>query len=167
MPNINSPNGFRPIRHLSGGTIRTNEYRIASALASNIFIGDLVVLKNDGYLDKAAAGDVNVIGVFAGVRWTDADGTPRWEKRWPTGQTTLGSADAKALVYDDPNTVYEAQVTGAAFAQTNVGNNADILATAGDTVTASRRSTHGPSASPTRRSGASARSNFTGGTKGS
>lgn len=136
MANVNAPNGFRPVRHLSGGVIRQNEGKIASGLGSNIFTGDLVVLKNDGYLDKAAAGDVNCIGVFAGVYWTDTDGTPRFEKRWPTGQTTLGSADAKAMIYDDPHIVYEAQVTGAALAQTHIGNNADILATAGSTTTA-------------------------------
>lgn len=135
MPNVNAPNGFRPLRHGSGGVIRMGEYRLASGLGSNIFTGDLVVLKSDGYLDKAIAGDVNIKGVFAGVRWTDTDGTPRFEKRWPTGTATKGSADAFALVYDDPTTIFEAQVTGAAFAQTNVGNNADILATAGDTST--------------------------------
>lgn len=136
MANTNAPNGFRPVRHLSGGTHRLNEYRIASALASDIFTGDIVVLKSDGYLDKGAATDTNIIGVFAGVRWTDTDGTPRMERRWPSGTATKGSADAFALVYDDPNTVFEAQcTTGTAFAQTMVGNNADITATAGNTST--------------------------------
>lgn len=136
MPNTNAPNGFRPARHLSGGTVRLNEYKIASALASDIFMGDIVVLKSDGYLDKGAATDTNIIGVFAGCRWTDTDGTPRFERRWPTGTVTKGSAEAYALVYDDPNTVFEAQcTTGTAFTQTMIGNNADITATAGDTAT--------------------------------
>lgn len=139
MSNINSPNGFRPVRHLSGGTLRLNEYRIASGTPANIFTGDIVDMVDTGYITPAAAGDVNLIGVFAGVRWTDPDGTPRWEKRWPSGQTTLGGADAYALVYDDPDTVFEAQVTGGAFAQTHVGNNADIVATAGDVVNGQSR----------------------------
>lgn len=141
MPNVNAPFGFRPVRHLAGGQIRQNEYPIASGLASNIFNGDLVVLKNDGKLDKAAAGDITIIGVFAGVRWTDADGSARFEKYWPTGQVTQGAQDAVALVYDDPHTVFEVQcLTGTVFAQTHVGNNADINAGAGNTLTG--RSAH-------------------------
>lgn len=136
MANTNAPNGFRPLRHLTGGVVRANEYPIASATASNIFAGDIVKLLSTGLLDVAAAGDTNIIGVFQGVQWIDTDGSVRFEKKWPTGQVTLGSANAKAFVFDDPNTVFEAQVTtGTAFAQTHVGNNADITATAGNTAT--------------------------------
>lgn len=141
MPNVNAPNGFRPVRHLTGGTIRLSEYPISSGLASNIFAGDAVVLKNDGTLDALAAGNTNVIGVFAGVQWTDTDGTPRFERKWPSGTVTLGAANAKAMVYNDYAIVYEAQcTTGTALTQTMIGNNADITATAGDSAT--QRSKH-------------------------
>jgi hypothetical protein len=134
MP-TNAPNGFTPLRHAAGGVIRANEYPIASGLASSIGYGDVVVQTNGGLIDRAAAGDTNIIGVFAGVKWTDTDGTPRFEKRWPTGTATLGAANATAFVYDDPYIVFEAQVTtGTNLTQTMFGNNADITATAADTA---------------------------------
>ena len=137
MPNVNAPNGFTPVRHLSGGVIAANEYRIASGLASNIFAGDLVILKDDGFLDVAAAGSTNCIGVFQGAQWVDVDGTVRFEKQWPSGRATLGAAPARAFVFDDPNIVFQAQTS--TCAQTNVGNNADITATAGNTATGMSR----------------------------
>lgn len=133
MANINAPNGFRPLRHLKGGTIRANEYALASATASSIFAGDVVKLLNTGLLDVAAATDTNLIGVVQGFSWTDTDGTPRFEKKFPTGQVTLGSADVKAFVYDDPDIVFEAQAS--TYSQTHNGNNADITATAGNSAT--------------------------------
>jgi hypothetical protein len=133
MANVNAPNGFRPLRHLKGGTIRANEYPLLSGTASNIFAGDAVKLLNTGVIDVAAATDTNLIGVVQGFQWTDTDGTPRFEKRFPTGQATLGAADVKALVFDDPDIVFEAQAS--TYSQTHNGNNADITATAGSSVT--------------------------------
>lgn len=136
MANTNAPNGFRPVRHLRGGTIRMTAYKLASATASNIFTGDHVKLLTTGYVDVAAAGDTGGIGVCAGFHWIDTDGTPRFEKRWPTGTVTLGSADATMFVYDDPDIVFEAQcTTGTSFTQAAVGGNCDITATSGNTAT--------------------------------
>ena len=141
MP-INAPNGFTPVRHLSGATLRSNEYQIASGSATSIFTGDLVKLLTTGFIDVAAATDTNIIGVFGGVSWTDTDGTPRFEKRWPGGTATLGSRAARAVVYDDPNIVFEAQcTTGTACVQADIGGNADILATAGNVATGISRHT--------------------------
>lgn len=118
-----------------GGTIRPKEHRIASGLASNIAVGDVVKLLATGYIDRAAAGDTNLIGVFGGVQWTDTDGTVRFSSLWPTGTATQGAADAMATVYEDPNIAYFMQcATGVAFAQTHVGNNADFVYTAPDTL---------------------------------
>lgn len=136
MSNVNAPNGFRPTRHLKGGVIRTNDYQIASGTASAILQGDPVHLADTGLLEKAAGGDVNLAGVFAGVRWTDPDGTPRFSNQWPAAQATKGAAPAMATVYDDPDIAFEVQCkTGTAFAQTNVGNNADFDAGTGNTAT--------------------------------
>ena len=33
MANVNAPNGFTPAYHLTGGTIRSKEYRIADDLS--------------------------------------------------------------------------------------------------------------------------------------
>jgi len=132
MPNTNAPRGFVPIRHLSGGTIRSSRYSIASGSGNAIHYGDLVKLLATGYIDVAAAGDTNIIGVFQGWNSKDASGDVRFERRWAAGQTTLGGADADADVIDDPAVIFEAQAS--TFALTNVGNNADITATAGDAV---------------------------------
>ena len=80
-----------------------------------------------------AAGS-RLLGVFAGVRYTASDGTPTFAKYWPASTATLGSADAIAYVYDDPNIVFAIQGDGA-DAFTQIGNLADIVATAGSTVT--------------------------------
>lgn len=87
------------------------------AAAARIFPGDFVALSADGNVDVAAAGD-RLVGVAA-----------------------EGSANATAktdfLVYDHPDQLFTAQADdgGTALAQTNVGNNCDILATTGDTTT--------------------------------
>lgn len=138
MPNTDAPNGFMPIRHISGGTIRQNEYPIASGYAANIFTGDVVVIAATGLLTVAAAGDINIIGVFAGCQWTDTDGTPRFSRHWPTGTATKASANAVGYVWDDPMIAFEAQCT-TALTQTMIGNNCDILATAGTTSTGSSK----------------------------
>lgn len=141
MP-TNAPFGFRPSRHLMGGVVRTSdEYRIASGTANAIFMGDPVKLLATGYLDRAAGGDTNLIGIFAGVRWTDADGTVRFSKNWPAAQVTQGAADAYAMVYDDPNIAYHVQAkTGTNAALTHFGNNADFEYSAGDTLSGVSRS---------------------------
>ena len=50
MSNLNAANGFTPLRHLTGGVIRANEYPILSAYAANIASGDLVTLGANGTL---------------------------------------------------------------------------------------------------------------------
>ena len=66
MANLDAPSGAKPLRHNSGGTIRSKEYKIASGSSTNIFTGDFVKLLNTGYIDVAAAGN-RLLGVFAGV----------------------------------------------------------------------------------------------------
>ena len=43
MANVNSPNGFTPAYHMSGGTIRPSEFEIASGTNASIFSGDVAV----------------------------------------------------------------------------------------------------------------------------
>ena len=73
MANVDAAFGARPVRHLTGGQIRTNEYKIASGTSSNIFTGDFVKLLATGYIDVAAAGN-RILGVFAGCQYTASDG---------------------------------------------------------------------------------------------
>ena len=133
MANLDAPAGAKPFRHLSGGMIRASEYKIASGTNSNIFTGDIVKLLGTGYIDVAAADDSPVLGVFAGVKYTASDGEVVYKKYFPTGTTTLASADVTAYVYDDPYIVYRIQSAGTP-AQTNIGNCADVVAGAGVAV---------------------------------
>ena len=133
MANLDAPSGARPFRHLSGGMIRASEYKIASGTSSNIFTGDFVKLLATGYIDVASAGN-RILGVFAGVKYTASDGEVVYKKYFPTGTTTLGSADVTAYVYDDPNITFRIQSAGSAdFA--DIGNLADHVAGTGSTTT--------------------------------
>jgi hypothetical protein len=130
MANLNAANGFTPVRHLKGGVIRFDGgFKIASALASDIFSGDLVLSTgSDKYIDIAigAAGTASgaILGVFAGVRYVDANGDVKFMKNWISGTATLGAQDAEAYVYTDPDIVYKAQAITIAAA--NVGQRADM-----------------------------------------
>lgn len=141
MANTSRPNGFVPIRHARGGVIRASasKYTFDTAYAANVFTGDVLKLANTGLLQVAAAGDTNLVGVFAGVRWVDTDGSIRFSKYWPTGQTVKTGTVPEVFIYDDPGIVYSVQAYTAStgyYATTMNGNNADLKAnTAGSTTT--------------------------------
>jgi hypothetical protein len=137
MPNVDNPNGFWPSRHLQGGIIRANEYEIADAYASSIFSGDVVKLATTGYIQVAAAGDTNLIGVFQGVQWTATDGEVKFSRYWPASTSVKTGTKIKAFVYDDPNIAFAVQtLSGTAFTQAMIGGNCDIKAEhAGSTST--------------------------------
>lgn len=107
MANVNSPFGLRPVRHMGGGCVRTNEYSIASAYNTDIFHGDVVEMTGTGTnIAKAAAQNVDNIGVFAGCRYVDSRGNQVFSPYWPADTV---ATDIVALVYDDPNIVFEVQ----------------------------------------------------------
>lgn len=116
MANIDAPQGFWPIRHLSGGEIRTNSY-IATA-AATIYKGDVLKVVADGTVEPAAADDgVIVVGVSAEYIASAA-----------TGQ--------KVQVYDDPYIVFGVQCdSGTAAAATDIFYCTDHVATTGNTLT--------------------------------
>lgn len=137
MANTDAPLGFQPSRHANGGVIRANEYPIASAYGTAIFTGDTVVLTS-GKVNIAAENSATILGVFAGVKFTDAAGEVRFLPYWPAGQTTMGSVDAQAMVFDDPGIIYKAQTdTDTAYVDaTHKGGSFDIeLDHAGSTRT--------------------------------
>ena len=74
------------------------------------------------------------LGVFAGVEYQATDGSVVFSKVWTADTVTLGSANAKAYVYSDPDIVYEAQSTGTPT-QASIGTTNTISTTAGDSNT--------------------------------
>lgn len=135
MANLDTPNGFTPVRHLNGGTVRYDDsYTIPSGAATlDIYLGDPVRLTGTGRDIEDAAATETVLGIFAGCRYVDANGDVRWEKKYTSGTTTLGSQDIVAFVYTDPNIVYRAQAT--TIAEADIGQAADFAKGAGTDLT--------------------------------
>ena len=134
MANANTPNGFVPKRHLTGGVIRANEYLIANGKAANFFSGDIVDLGSDGYLDTFANNE-KAIGVFYGVEYVDeSTGDVKFVKKWTSGTTVKANTDVKAYVYDDPMITYTIQAGNGSIAQANIGETANVLLTAGNST---------------------------------
>ena len=135
MANVDAPNGFTPVRHLTGGIIRMEEMPIAKETAAAIFSGDIVEQINTGYIKVGTATSAGAAcGVFAGCSYTAPDGSKVFSKYWPAAQATLGDADAIGYVYSDPDIVFAAQTTGTALFADN-GKLLDLTATAGSVAT--------------------------------
>ena len=132
MANSNNPNGFTPAYHLTGGTIRMNEMRIADDYATSIFAGDLVSQAADGTIAVAGEGD-QPIGVFAGCSYTKDSGEVVFSSHW-AASTSVNGSYATANVYSDPNIAYRAQFEGASGIA-DIGQLADMETThAGSTL---------------------------------
>jgi hypothetical protein len=85
----------------------------------------------------SAAIDDNLIGIFAGCQYIASNGSVVFSPIWAATTTTQCSADVDALVYTDPNTVFEVQcLTGTSFAQTHVGKNSNFNYSAAPGVSA-------------------------------
>jgi hypothetical protein len=131
MANVDTPNGFIPLRHLTGGVIRANQYFIANSEPDSFYYGDIVTLANDGEID-AYANNLNAVGVFYGVEYIeDVTGDVKFEKVWTAATDIKTGTQAKAYVYDDPNITFQIQAGNGAFAQANVGELCNVLLTAG------------------------------------
>lgn len=146
MSSSSNPFGFRASYHNSG-QIRPKAYTIASGYAVNLFAGDPVKLINTGTIDlgtsdgtrSGTAAGIALLGVFAGVEYTDATGKPTVSKFWPA---STSATNIVAWVYDDPETLYDVQYTnpgtaGTDSVQTYVGRECDwtVASPGGSTAT--------------------------------
>lgn len=114
MANVDSPRGFVPVGHFSGGEIRPRSYRCADG--TSIYKGDVVSLSDLSEATIAAAGSHEMLGVAA--------------------ETVLLPTSEDILVWDDPNIIYEVQgYTGVTFtAGESTGLFADHVANSADTT---------------------------------
>lgn len=125
MANTDAPNGFTPLRHLTGGVVRPQEYLIANAYNANLASGDLVALASDGTINRATAGGV-ALGVFYGAEYIEnSTGDVKFVKVWNNGTAVKANTSVKAYVYDDPNITYKVQGNGT-FAAANVGETCNV-----------------------------------------
>lgn len=113
MANPNAPFGFQLLQS-EGKENRVREYAKGNAA---IYAGDVVKMNNSGQVVVAAAGDV-ILGVAAEYK---------------------AAADTTIAVHDDPSAIFMAQCDGD-FQLTDVGQNANITATAANTTL--KRSKH-------------------------
>jgi len=131
MANKDAAFGFRPVRHLSGGEIRTNEYSIAANYGTAIYHGQCVIAVTAGGVEAAAAGNV-VLGVFGGCFYTDpTTSKPTFSNYYPA---STNASDIVAYVYDDPRIVFEVQHDGTGTAAMNFGG-FDFVGKSGSTTT--------------------------------
>jgi hypothetical protein len=143
MTNVDRPFGFTATRHGAGGTPqRLGSYEIENGLAEDIFSGDPVVLTGTGRrIILSSAGNANlIVGIFAGVRFTDARGDVIFEPNWLSGTVGTGlqrgEDNPEALVYDDPRSEFIIQVSGAAgLVEADVGQLANFVAGTGNAFT--------------------------------
>jgi hypothetical protein len=142
MSTTSAPRGLKPIGILGGMPFAgsTREYLIKSGYSTAIFNGDVVGFANvasssdDGHIVReTAAGEVNPIGVFLGVSYTDPNTSQPTFKQYYPG--SISASDIKAVVAVHPHTLYEVQADGA-VAQTSLGMTLDLVQTSsGNTTT--------------------------------
>ena len=128
MANLDAAFGLKPIGKV--GQNRDNgglsEYDIAAS-ASAIYFNDPVEMASTGTITVAAATDV-LLGSLNGVFFTDATTSkPTYANHLNASNT---ATDIVGFVSDDPYERFEIQSAGTP-AQTNIGNNADIVYAAG------------------------------------
>ena len=133
MANVDRPSGLRPIGSLDGspynGPVRHRP--VDSSNGTAIFVGDAVILEDDGNVAPASAGG-NILGVCVGVVVDRAVAATEHPGYLPA--STAGTI----LVVEGPDVLFEIQeddVDGTALTRAAIGSNADILATAGSTTT--------------------------------
>lgn len=112
MANPDAPFGFKPWKHVGGGTPgRLNEYTLSTAYNTSLFKGDLVKTDGSGNLNIAAAGN-QVRGVFWGVKYIASDGSVVHKNNWVASTAEQSGSTILALVYDDPDMLFLAQSDG-------------------------------------------------------
>lgn len=147
MASVSRLSGFRPVKHISGGswTGQAGVYFVPASDATVIMVGDVVKLLGDGrsptgvptvtrHTGGAAEAAVGVVvGIlFSGVG--DAQNIPPVNDL-NTPVYRRASTDRYLLVADDPGLIFEAQASASgSFTTADVGLNAGVRATAGSTT---------------------------------
>lgn len=131
-----APFGLRPVRHYSGGEIRTQGFPNGVADGSTaVFYMGQPLKWSSGYLVAASAGDTNIAGVFAGCEYIDTASSRL--HAWQTGTTYPGLTTSKNVLihmHTDPWIIYQIQGS-TAVAITDRGRYADFTGSGGNAIT--------------------------------
>lgn len=138
----NAPLGMQAFRYLNGATFNgaSNAYPITSGYATGLFQFDPVISLSDGTIGIGVAGSV-CRGVFMGVKYTQSDGTFKFNNQWPASTTVQTGSTIQALIMDDPNVVFDMQETngsaaaGTPLALADRGLNLNLYVPTGSTST--------------------------------
>ncbi len=157
-PTVNAPYGLKPI-NLYGGTPfagATRQYKIASAYNTSIFYGDVVEMINDGTIIKSAITSARatvttsqVIGVFLGCSYVNAQGQTIFAQYFPANTAAPTGTTITAFVCNDPNTLFKAVIATGTTANdvtsgllpssttqyTVIGTNVELVQNTGSTST--------------------------------
>lgn len=139
MANTNAPYGFRPVRHLTGGQLTTNDYPIDPTYTTKIFRGDVVEGVAGGTIELAEAGNVDNIGVFYGCTYVNASGEQKFSPYW-TGEAS--ATNIMAHIYDDPNIIFQVQSDSTGIAADDLNALADLNGTQANGSTKTGLSAH-------------------------
>lgn len=151
MANTSRPNGFKPVKHISGSPYngQANIYAVATDEGTAIFVGDLVKINGGGSgnyatISRGAANNV-MVGCVVGIVPKGID--PAYGKL-STGSMSLDTPASQfvpatdgavryVLVCDDPEIIMEAQADDdtSTIAVTQAMANFNVVATAGTTTT--------------------------------
>lgn len=134
MANPNAPFGLRPLRRIDGGIFGRYgyDYTIASGLAQNLAVGDLVARTGTGKnitIGVNGVGGAPAVGVFMGCKYKDVKGNVVYSPNWVSGTVTFAAANAQAIVVDDPKVIFLARMS-AGFVVADPGQFAGIVFTA-------------------------------------
>lgn len=135
MANVDKAFGLRAMGNLSAtGAQAQYGFTIADNQAGAIFQGDLVTVENGFLVAFAPATHTAAVGVFNGCNFIDpTTGKPTFKNFYP-GSVNVPQGTIQADVIDDPAQLFIIQCDEG-FVQANVGKNADVVVTAGNTVT--------------------------------
>ena len=157
-PTVSAPYGLKPI-NLYGGTPfagATRQYRIASGYNTAIFNGDVVEMINDGTIIKSAITNARatvttsqVIGVFMGCSYVNAQGQTIFAQYFPANTAAPTGTVITAYVVNDPNTLFKVVIAAGTTANdttsgllpssttqyTVIGTNVELVQNTGSTAT--------------------------------
>ena len=132
---VNAPFGLRPVSSINGGswTEKTNEYFITASadgtdtLTHSIFTGDPIKFNKSkeahhlGTIDRYNPGFSSntpstfsieeILGVFQGCEYYNTSGQLIKSPFWPASTNVLAGTKIKAFVIDDPNVVFDIQIS--------------------------------------------------------
>lgn len=138
MANVSRVFGFRPVGYLNGAAWngQTTRYFVPTADGTAIYEGDAVKISGTASasgvrgITKAAVGDA-IVGHVVGFSVNPLNlNTPQYR----VASANIVDGGMYVFVADDPNTLFETQVSGT-IAAADVGLNANFVDAGGSTVT--------------------------------